>query len=200
MHQLHDLLVAWGPLGLLMLALIESAGIPNPSATDAVLLVLCAARPPQAWLCAVAAAAGSLVGCMVFFEVMRKIGEKFLAKHASTGRGLRFRNWFHRYGMMTVFISALIPIPMPFKVLAACAGATGVKRLRFFLILLAARIPRYGGLAYLGAKLGEKNSSAWLGSHVWYMVGLAVILFLGLYGLTLWSDRNRRMLAVRPLE
>src|SRR5690348_1039505 len=141
MHQLHDVLVAWGPLGLFMLALIESAGIPNPSATDAVLLVLCAARPSQAWLCAVLAAVGSLAGCMIFFEVMRKLGERFLAKHAVTGRGLRFRNWFHRYGMTTVFISALIPIPMPFKVLAACAGATGVRRLRFFLILLAARIP-----------------------------------------------------------
>jgi membrane protein YqaA with SNARE-associated domain len=200
MHHLHDVLVAWGPLGLLMLSLIESAGIPNPSATDAVLLVLCAARPSQAVVCALAAAAGSLTGCMVFFEIMRKLGARFLRRYAVTGRGARFQRWFQRYGMVTVFISALVPIPMPFKVLAACAGATGVSRTRFFLILLIARIPRYGGLAYLGAKLGEKDSSAWLAGHAWYMVGVAVALFAGLYGTMMWADRARRQLEISHSE
>ncbi len=190
MHHLHDVLVSWGPLGLLVLAAVESAGVPNPSTTDALLLVLSIARPSQALLCAVMAIVGSLTGCMIFFEITRKGGVKLLARYTRSGRGARFREWFLRYGMVTVFIAALVPIPMPFKALAACAGATGVSRGRFLLVLIAARIPRYGGLAYLGAQLGE-NSFSWLGSHKWHMLGVALFLFAALYGLIRWSDRTR---------
>ena len=47
-----------------------------------------------------------------------------------------FRTWFMRYGLVTVFIPALLPIPfLPFKAFAACAGALGVTRTRFLLVL-----------------------------------------------------------------
>ena len=126
------------------------------------------------------AVVGSLVGSLFFFEVLRSGGEKFLSKHTASGRGLRFRAWFLRYGMVTVFIPAFLPIPiLPFKAFAACAGAMGVTRKRFMLVLFAARLPRYGALAYLGAKLGE-NSGVWLRSHGWYLLALAVGLAAGL--------------------
>src|SRR5712692_8218236 len=147
MKRIRDVLVSWGPLGLFALALIESAGIPNPGGTDAVLLVLTIARPENALLCAALASAGSLIGSMFFFEITRKGGEVLLAKYTRGGRGARFKSWYQRYGLVTVFISALVPIPvLPFKAFAACAGAMGVNRWRYLAVLAAARIPRYLGL------------------------------------------------------
>ena len=194
MRHLRDILVSWGPLGILLLSTVESLGIPNPGGTDAALLLIAIARPADAMLCAALATIGSLIGTAVFFEVVYKGGERYLEKYTSTGRGAQFRSWFLRYGLVTVFIPALLPIPfLPFKAFAACAGAMRVSRVRFFLVLIAGRVPRYGALAYLGAELGE-NSFPWLKSHLWHMVGFAALLTIALYGLIRWSDRKRLQL------
>ena len=191
MKQFIQVLVSWGPLGVFVLAFVESLGIPNPSGTDALLLLVAIKRPEAAILCAALATAGSMLGSAVFYELMRKGGDKFLLRYTMSGRGKRFRAWAHRYGMVTVFISALIPIPiLPLKVFAACTCAMGVSRTRFMLVLAAARIPRYAGLAYLGVKLGE-NSTAWIKGHTWEMGVLAAALFGVLYALLKWNDRAR---------
>jgi membrane protein YqaA with SNARE-associated domain len=176
MHHFLDILKQLGPVGVLVLSMVESAGIPNPGGTDVLLLFITAARPEDAALTAALAVVGSLVGSMFFFELLRRGGEKFLARYTASGRGQRFRAWFLRYGMITVFIPAFLPIPiLPFKAFCACAGAMGVTRKRFLLVLAAARIPRYAALAYLGSTLGE-HSGTWLRDHGWYLLALGVIL------------------------
>src|SRR6202162_1290279 len=190
MHQFLDFLKELGPVGVLVLAMVESAGIPNPGGTDFLLLFITAARPEDAVLTAALAVVGSLVGSMFFFEVLRRGGEKFLTKHTASGRGQRFRAWFLRYGMITVFIPAFLPIPiLPFKAFCACAAAMGVSRKRFLLVLAAARLPRYAALAYLGAKLGE-NSGTWVRAHGWYLLALAVVLATGLTLLVRRANRE----------
>ena len=199
MKSFGRLLVPWGPLGVLVLSFVESLGIPNPGGTDALLLLVAIERPDVAVLCAVLATVGSLLGSAVFYEIVRKGGDKFLLRYTLSGRGQRFRAWVHRYGMVTVFISALLPIPfLPLKVFCAFACAMGVSRTRFMLVLAAARIPRYAGLAYLGAQLGE-NSTAWIKGHTWHMGAFAVALFGALYALLKWNDRRDYNRAVGPV-
>jgi len=190
MRRFWTLVGSWGPLGVFATALIESLGIPNPGGTDVLLLAVTIARPSSAVLSALLAVAGSLIGTSVFFEVTRRGGERFLAERTSSGRGARFRAWFLRYGLVTVFIPALLPIPfLPFKFFVACAGAMGVSRTRFLLVLLAARLPRYIGLAYLGSQLGE-NSFTWVKSHTWQLLAFALILSVLLYALIRFSERK----------
>jgi membrane protein DedA with SNARE-associated domain len=193
MHHLHDVLVSWGPVGLFLLAALESAGPPTPGGTDFVLVFLTAARPLQWVLCGVLTILGSLIGSAIFFEITRRGGEKFLARSTARGRGARFRGWFQHYGLLTVFVSALLPVPiLPFKVFVACAGAMGVRRLRFMLVLAAARIPRYLGLAFLGSQLGEQ-SWPWVKGHMWQMFAVALFLFASLYLVIRWADRTRSL-------
>jgi len=181
MRSFYNLLASWGPLGILGFAAAESVGIPNPGGTDLLLVAMTAARPSQALLCALMAVIGSLVGTAVFFEMMRRGGEALLARRAAGGRGQKLSGWFKRYGIGTVFITGLIPIPgLPFKFFAACAGALGESRARFLLVLLAARIPRYFALACLGASLGDK-SWPWVKSHTWQMAAFAAVLAAVLY-------------------
>jgi membrane protein YqaA with SNARE-associated domain len=191
MRAFRDALMAWGPWGILVLAIVESAGIPNPGGTDFMLLAVTILRPADAALCAGLAVVGSLIGSLVFYHIVRKGGEKFLDRYTSSGRGLRFRVWFQRYGLVTVFISALLPIPiLPLKVFSACAVALGVSRGRFLAVLAAGRVPRYAGLAFLGAELGD-HSQDWIKSHTWHMGAVAIGLFVALYFLLRWTDRAR---------
>ena len=180
MQHFLEVLKELGPLGVLVVSLVESLGIPNPGGTDFLLLFIAAAKPESAVVAAFFAVAGSLAGSILFFEVLHRGGERLLTKYTSSGRGQRFRAWFLRYGLITVFIPALLPIPiLPLKVFAACAVALGVPRLRFLLVLLAARVPRYLALAYLGALLGA-DSGPWLRAHMWYLLALAALLTIAL--------------------
>ena len=183
MRHLRDVLISWGPLGIFVIAAVESAGIPNPGGTDLVLLILAAARPSQAAWCAALAVLGSLIGTQVLFEIARKGGEAFLSRHTARGRGARFRRWFHRYGLLTVFVAALVPVPvLPFKLFVVCAGALAVSRSRFVTVMAVSRIPRYFGLAYLGARLGQSGVVLiWIRAHTWQMLISAVVLFAALY-------------------
>src|SRR5262249_4196377 len=110
---------------------------------------------------------------------------KFLA-----GRGAKIRDWFARYGLVAVFIPALLPVPfLPYKALAGCASALCVGRGRFLGVILIARIIRYFGLAYLGATLGN-NSLGWLKDHALQMGIAAIILFILLYVLVRYADKE----------
>lgn len=92
-------------------------------------------------------------------------------------RGQRLRQWFQHYGLLTVFISALSPIPMPMKLFVISAGALGVNPRSYGLTVLAARILRYGALAYLGSQLGE-GAGTYLKSHAWQIGGVLALVFL----------------------
>ncbi|MEN6533858.1 MAG: VTT domain-containing protein [Bryobacteraceae bacterium] len=176
LRALANLLVSWGPPGLFVLALLDSAGIPLPATVDALVMTLAALRPAMAVLGATLAVIGSTAGCMILFYLARKGGELYLDKQTQTGRARKFRDWFLRYGLVTVFIPALLPIPLPTKVFVISAGAFGVPWPSFLLVVLAARIPRYFGLAWLGSQLGE-YSWVWLKAHVWHLMGVAIVLF-----------------------
>ena len=185
MKRFRDLAVSWGPSGVFIFAVIDSAGVPNPGGTDLLLLAVTIANPASAWICAVLAVAGSILGSVIFYEILSRGGEKFLADKAG-----RFRDWFARYGLVAVFIPALLPVPfLPYKALAGCAAALGVGRTRFLGVILIARVLRYIGLAYLGATLGS-NSLGWLKDHAWHLGAAAVILFILLYMLVRIADRS----------
>src|SRR5206468_4190684 len=100
-----------GPLGILLLSIVDSSGIPVAGVFDPSLIALSAKRPDVAWLCAGMAVVGSTLGNTILFWSARRGGRRFMRKAAPEGRAARFRKWFGRYGLMTVFVPALLPIP-----------------------------------------------------------------------------------------
>ncbi len=133
-----------------------------------------------AWLVASLAVIGSLIGSFFLYFLARKGGERFLAKYTSKGRGATLRRWFTRYGMVTVVVPALFPIPLPMKIFILSAGALGVHPLVFAGVVVGARSIRYFGLAWLGTKLGA-GTIPYLKSHVGVMLLIAAAVFLGLF-------------------
>jgi membrane protein YqaA with SNARE-associated domain len=190
-RHLTDILIAWGPAGILLLSILDSSGVPVAGVFDALLILIAVEKPSVAWLCAGFAVVGSTVGNTMLFWAARKGGSGFMSKAAPEGRADRFRKWFRRYGLVTVFIPALIPIPMPLKLFVVSAGVTGTALVEFVSVVLLARIIRYFGEAWLGFTLG-RESTTFLKTHAWHFVEGAVVLFLLLYGFILWRDRGAR--------
>ena len=183
------MLVAWGPVGILLLAVLDSSGVPVAGVFDALLILIAVKRPEVAWLCAGLAVLGSTIGNSVLFWMAHSGGRRFMEKAAPEGRAAKFRTWFKRYGMVTVFVPALVPIPMPLKLFVISAGVMGTSRTEFISVVLVARVLRYFGEAWLGIRLGE-DSSKFLSTHGVDFLVAAVLLALALYGFILWRDRR----------
>ena len=110
---------------------------------------------------------------MILFLIARKGGEEYHRRHTSSRRGARLRAWFHEYGLLTVFVPAFVPIiPLPLKIFIISAGALEESRSDFSIVLLAARVPRYLFLAWLGSRLGA-DTLPFLRQHIWELIFLA---------------------------
>ena len=187
------MLVAYGPLGILVLALIDSA-VPVAGVFDVLIAVVAAQRPSVGWWCAVCAVAGSTAGNYALFHTARRGGRRFLDRSTESARSRKFRAWFERYGLITVFIPALLPIPMPLKLFVISAGALGTGTRVFLIVVILARTLRYFGDAWLGVNLG-KDSVQFLNVHKWHFLMFAVVLFGVLYAAVMLNDRRRGRLA-----
>jgi membrane protein YqaA with SNARE-associated domain len=166
-------LISWGPWGLLLLAALDSLGLPIVGGVDALLIAVSTVEPQDAYVGAVCAILGSIIGSYILFAIARKGGHVMLAKQTSHGAGLRLRNWFERYGLLTVFVPAVSPIPMPMKIPVFCAGALEVRTRSFIAVVALARSIRYIALAYMGQRYG-RDTLAFVLSH-WLAVIIAVL-------------------------
>ena len=126
-------LLSWGPWGVLLLAILDSGGIPIVGGVDAFVVVVAALDHSQAYWAAAAAIAGSVIGSLFLFFIARKGGEAYLHHHTLSSRGQHLRAWFLEYGLLTVFVPAFVPvIPMPVKIFILSAGALGVSPVTFY--------------------------------------------------------------------
>ena len=184
MRRIAATLVAWGPLGLFLLAIVDSVGLPVVGGVDALVVTVAVRRPNEAYFSAMCAVLGSIIGTLILFGIARKGGEVFLQKQISRRRGARLHAWFQRYGLVTVFIPAVSPLPLPTKIPVFCAGALKVRWSFFTAIILAARLVRYFSLAYLGKRYGQRTFD-YLFAHAFVVIGIAVGL-AALFGLVIW--------------
>ncbi len=157
-HHIVELLLTWGPYGLLVLSVLDSIGLPVVGGVDALLVAVATNKPGQAYGAAVCAIIGSLAGSLILFSIARKGGEVLLARHVSGQMGARLHTWFQRYGLITVFVPAISPLPMPMKIPVFCAGALDVRLAYFAFVVFTARVIRYFGLAYLAQRYGSMTA------------------------------------------
>ena len=142
---------------------------------DALLIAIAINTPSEAYLAAVCAIAGSLAGSLVLFSIARKGGEVLLRKQIESRQGKRLHSWFERFGLITVFLPALSPLPMPMKIPVFCAGALEVRWSFFIAVVVAARSIRYFALAYLGLHYGGQTFQ-FLRTHAIAVAGFAIAM------------------------
>lgn len=186
---MKDALIAFGPLGVFLLAVLDSCGVPLPGAMDASLVYVAWHSPALAYWTALMAVLGSLCGNIGLFLAARH-GVRRFVKPPDPDKPQKFRQWFARYGMVTVFIPALLPVPLPMKPFVISAGVMHTRLGEFLAVVLVARFVRYFGEAYLGVRLGE-DAQGFLIRNGWTLTGVALALAFALFALIRFNDRRR---------
>lgn len=190
LQHIFKALEAYGPWGVLVLAILDSAGIPLPAGVDILVLSIAWKLPGLAYLTALLATLGSLFGNVGLFWAARGGGRRWVKAVPEPDKPQRFRSWFQRYGLVTVFIPAMFPfIPLPLKVFVISAGVLHTRPGKFMAVVLLARVIRYFGLAYLGIRLGE-NARYFLQHNAFAITSAAVALALGMILLIKLNDRR----------
>lgn len=180
--------MAYGPWGIFLIGLIDSIGVPLPAAMDALIILTAVKAPQRAYLAASLGVLGSIGGNIALFE-MARFGVARLVRETQQEKG-RFREWFHRYGLLTVFIPAAVPIlPLPLKFFVVSAGVLRMPRAKFLLVIAVSRVLRYFGAAYLGLKLGA-DAQGFLARNGWILLGVVLGIGLALLVLIRWRDRR----------
>lgn len=172
----------YGPWGIFALATIDSAGVPLPTAADFMLLTIGITGLEQAaYFAAFMAFIGSLIGNILLFQMVRQ-GKRLVTKEeAAPGR---FQRWFRQYGLLTVFVPAVVPLlPLPLKIFVISAAALGTPFNRFVAVITTARVIRYFGLAYLALQLGA-DAEGFLRRNAWTMAGVVIGIAFVLYFVT----------------
>jgi membrane protein DedA with SNARE-associated domain len=106
----------------------------------------------------------------------------------------RVQGWVKKHGMVSVWISAMIPPPIPLTPFLLAAGALGFSRSRFLISYCAGRAMRYGAVAWLGYRYGRQVLALWQRYQAWTTPILSIyisLLVLGA-GYGIWKYRNQR--------
>jgi membrane protein YqaA with SNARE-associated domain len=191
LKSIGNALIAFGPAGLFVIALLDSLGVPLVGGVDLLLIYVAVKTPQMAYIAATIATVGSIFGNLILFRTARYGVQRFAGVETPDGKRKKFRIWFQRYGLLTVFIPAVTPfVPLPLKVFVVSAGAMHTPASRFLGVVLLARVIRYFGEAYLGVRLGE-DAHGFLTRNGWNIAGIAMATALVLVGLIRWYDRRR---------
>jgi membrane protein YqaA with SNARE-associated domain len=185
-----------GPLGLILVAVVDSSPIPLPipGSTDLVLLWL-VAHNGLAWLLVLSAVAGSLVGAYLTWRIGRKGGESALPRYVPARLLKRVVAWVEGHPILSVFLPAILPPPIPLSPFVLASGALGVSRNRFLLVFGAARALRYTFIAWLAVKYGRHVVRMWSSTiQAWSapLLWAYGVLMVGGVCFGIWKVRSSR--------
>jgi membrane protein YqaA with SNARE-associated domain len=165
-HLHHSLMPHWlihlGPPGLVLISIVDSSPIPLPipGSTDLLLLWL-VAHSGNPWLLTSCAIGGSLMGGYITWSIGLKGGEKALRRYVSARMLNRVRSWVERHPLLSIFVPTMLPPPIPLSPFLLASGALGVTRTRFLAVFGAARVLRYGLVAWFAVLYGRKAVRLW---------------------------------------
>jgi membrane protein YqaA with SNARE-associated domain len=194
LQALLEWLKAFGPFGLFGISLVDSVGVPLPGGPDSVMILLSANNPALMPLYAVAATAGSAIGCTLLYLAARRAGVAAL-KRVSIEKRNSIENLLGRYDLIAVMVPAVLPPPFPFKPFVLCAGAFKLKTWRFITAIFIGRAVRFLIEGWLAIRFGE-DAGRIIKQHGWKVL-IAVVAIAGVViGLSILRARGRRSRAV----
>lgn len=155
LSRLNTLLLLMGIPGLLVIAFLDSAGVPLAGGPDAVILLLAWKRPAMASFIVLAAAIGSTLGCLVLYGIGKKGGEKALARF-NPEKITWVEQKMQKHGLLAIIAAVLAPPPFPTKLVILAAGVLRIGKLRLSAGVVAGRLIRYSLMGFLAARFGDR--------------------------------------------
>lgn len=194
LQTLLEWLKAFGAFGLFGISLVDSIGVPLPGGPDSVMILLSANTPALMPVYALAATAGSAIGCTVLYLAARRAGVAAL-KRVSIEKRNSIENLLGRYDLIAVMVPAVLPPPFPFKPFVLCAGVFKLKTGRFIIAIFIGRAVRFLIEGWLAIRFGD-DAGRIIKQHGWKVL-LAVVAIAGIViGLSFLRARGRRSRAI----
>jgi len=131
-----------GP-SMVVIGALDSSLLSLPEINDYLVVMRCANAPFEVFYFPLFAAAGSVLGCLLLYTIIRRGGQAVLRKRFRTEHLERVERTYARFGFLALAVPALLPPPMPFKIFVATAGALEYPRWRFIMTIMIARSLRY---------------------------------------------------------
>src|ERR1700730_17934386 len=152
---LQHLVAVMGGGGLFVVAFLDSSVLSFPFITDALVMHLSFANPTRMPYYAAMAAAGSLAGCIWLYLLAKRGGEAYFHRRAK-GRAEAAKKWVDKHAFLSVFIPAILPPPLPFKIFVLAEGVFQVPLRTFILAILLGRGVRYVAEGSFAVRYGQR--------------------------------------------
>lgn len=131
-----------GP-SMLIIGALDSSLLSLPEINDYLVVMRVANDHKAVFYFPLFAAAGSVLGCLLLYTLLRRGGQAVLRKRFRADHIERVERAYARFGFLALAVPALLPPPMPFKVFVATAGTLEYPRWRFIVTIMIARSLRY---------------------------------------------------------
>ncbi|HEX3662662.1 MAG TPA: VTT domain-containing protein [Acidobacteriaceae bacterium] len=153
----------FGAAGVFGVALFDASPIPLPIPGSTDLLILLLGSSGRAWLLALCAVVGTVIGGYLTWLTGKKGGEALFHHYMKKRQRWRDRitRWMRGHGIRTVVVATLLPPPFPLLPFLLAAGALGVTRRQLILALTIGRSIRYGTEAALTVLYGHFFLHLW---------------------------------------
>lgn len=185
---LQNLVAVMGGGGLFVVAFLDSSVLSFPFITDALVMQLSFANPARMPYYAAMAAAGSLAGCSWLYLLAKKGGEAYFHRHAK-GRAGRVKEWVEEHAFLSVFVPAILPPPLPFKIFVLAEGVFQVPLRTFVLAIFLGRGLRYLAEGILAVRYGDATFE-FLKLHSAAAALSVVVVLLLLFFASRWVSRG----------
>ncbi len=154
-------LLPLGGHGLFLAAILDSSFVPLPEGVDLWLISISVLRPARMPYYVIAATLGSLIGCLILYLVTRWSEETFLEREAQNNakrhqRIQRIQRWVDKNETLALLVGAILPPPMPFKLIVIAMGLAKARIDKFVIALLIGRTLRYAGEGLLAVHYGRR--------------------------------------------
>lgn len=128
---------------MILIGALDSSLLSLPEINDYLVVMRVTNDPKSVLYFPLFAAAGSVLGCLLLYTLLRRGGQAVLRKRFRAEHIERVERAYARHGFLALAVPALLPPPMPFKIFVATAGALEYPRWRFVLTIMIARSLRY---------------------------------------------------------
>ena len=141
---------------MILIGALDSSLLSLPEINDYLVVARCYSDPKSVFYFPLFAAAGSVLGCLVLYTIMRRGGQAVMRRRFSAENIAKVERAYARFGFLALAVPALLPPPMPFKIFVATAGALEYPRWRFVVTIMIARSVRYFVEGALAVFYGER--------------------------------------------
>src|SRR4030095_6263486 len=154
--QVVSLPVYFAAPAMVFIGALDSSLLSLPEINDYLVVARLYKYPRAAIYFPLFAAAGSVIGCLLLYTIMRRGGQALLRKRFKVESIQRVERVYARFGFLAIAIPAILPPPLPFKIFVATAGALEYPRWKFLMTVMLARSFRYSIAGILAVYYGRR--------------------------------------------